>query len=395
MKTFDWIVVGAGVVGAGLSYELVKQGFSVLLLEQSIAPQGATRFSYGGIAYWSGTTTVMRQLCSESLARHHTLSQELAGDTQFREMDLLLTIAADQDPQQLVDSYRHCAIPPELISVEEAWKREPLLNPHAIAGALTVRHGNVHPEAITQAYTQAFLNLGGKFLIEPMVQLVRQGNAITGATTPNDTYHANNVVICAGGISRTLLKEAGISVRLYFTHAEIIETPAVDLQLRTLVMPADAKRFVMEAKAGQPEFDDLWNEPGNEPTPAILDAGAVQFLDGSLRIGQYSRVLTDPAAQVDATESETALRSEIGKVLPALKELPGTWQHCLVPFCADRLPLVGAIPAMTGIHIFAGFSNPFAILPAVAKRFATQAHGQTDDLLAQLSPDRFSESLVS
>lgn len=389
MKTFDWIVVGAGVVGAGLSYELAKHGFSVLLLEQSIAPQGATRFSYGGIAHWSGTTEIMRQLCTESWTRHHTLSQELAGDTQFREMDLLLTIAADQDPQHLVDAYRHCAIPPKLLSVKDACELEPLLNPQAIAGALTVRHGNVHPEAITQAYAQAFLNLGGKFLIESMTQLIRQGNTITGVITSNDTYHAKNVVICAGGISRALLKKAGISVRLYFTHAEIVETPAVDLQLRTLVMPADAKRFVMEAKAGQPEFDTLWDEPGNEPMPAILDAGAVQFLDRSLRLGQYSRVLTDPHARVDAADSETALRSEIGKVLPALQELPGTWQHCLVPFCVDRLPLIGAIPAMTGIHIFAGFSNPFAILPAVAKRFAIQASGQPDALLTQLSPTRF------
>jgi glycine/D-amino acid oxidase-like deaminating enzyme len=389
MKTFDWIVVGAGVVGAGLSYELVKQGQSVLLLEQYPSPQGATRFSYGGIAYWSGTTNLARQLCAESLARHQVLSEELEADTQFREMDLVLTIAPDQDPSLVAQSYEHCAIQPRLISVQAACELEPLLNPAAISGALTVRHGNVHPEGITQAYLQAFLRLGGKLFIEPMQTLLREGDAVTGVVTQQSTYHAGNVVICAGGISRTLLKAAGISVKLYFTHAEIVETPPVELQLRTLVMPADTTRFQMEVKASHPEYDQVWDKPDQEPMPPVLDPGAVQFLDRSLRIGQLSRVLTTPYAKVDAEQSEAALRTSIGQVLPALEALPGTWQRCLVPFCHDRLPLIGAIPGLDGIHVFAGFSNPFAILPSLAKRFAAQTTGQEDELVAQLSPARF------
>jgi glycine/D-amino acid oxidase-like deaminating enzyme len=37
MKTQDWIVVGGGITGAALSYELAKKGFSVLLLERDAA----------------------------------------------------------------------------------------------------------------------------------------------------------------------------------------------------------------------------------------------------------------------------------------------------------------------------------------------------------------------
>jgi hypothetical protein len=122
----------------------------------------------------------------------------------------------------------------------------------------------------------------------------------------------------------------------------MIETPPVDLQLHTLVMPADTKRFELEAKASAAEVDPLWDEPGHEPVPPILDAGAVQFLDGSLRIGQISRVLTDPYAQVAAAQSEAAIRSQVGKVLPALEKLPGTWHHCLVAFSSNRLAVVGA-----------------------------------------------------
>lgn len=70
MKTYDWIVVGGGIAGAALAYELVKTGFAVLLLEQYQTPQNATRYSYGGLAYWSGTTPPTRQLCEEAIAMY-------------------------------------------------------------------------------------------------------------------------------------------------------------------------------------------------------------------------------------------------------------------------------------------------------------------------------------
>ena len=62
MKTYDWIVIGGGITGAALSYELRKKGLSVLLLEQNAIANNATRYSYGGLAYWSATTPLTRQL---------------------------------------------------------------------------------------------------------------------------------------------------------------------------------------------------------------------------------------------------------------------------------------------------------------------------------------------
>jgi len=82
MKTYDWIVIGGGITGAALSYELAKVGLSVLLVEQYASPQNATRYSYGGIAYWSGTNALTRRLCAEGINRHRILSQELGTSTQ-------------------------------------------------------------------------------------------------------------------------------------------------------------------------------------------------------------------------------------------------------------------------------------------------------------------------
>lgn len=384
MKTYDWIVVGGGITGAALGYELCRTGFSVLLLEQNATLQNATRYSYGGLAYWSGRSELTRQLCQEGRDIHQRLSEELDTDTQFRELDLLVTIDPDDDPQAVADNYARFAIPPTLLSVEEACELEPLLNRNAIAGALTVRHGHIHPEKTTQGYIQAFRRAGGELQFAQVVELLRQGNQIQGVKTPDNTYHAANTVVCAGGLTRALLKASGIDVRLYFTHAEMIETPPVDIQLHTLVMPADTKRFKLEAKASTAEVDPLWDEPGHEPVSPILDAGAIQFLDGSLRIGQLSRVLTDPQAQVAPDKSEAAIRAQVGKVLPALEKLPGTWHRCLVAFSRNRLAVVGALSSLEGAYVFSGFTNPLVFVPPLAKHFANWATGKQNEIIAQL-----------
>jgi glycine/D-amino acid oxidase-like deaminating enzyme len=373
--SYDWIVVGAGFAGAAVAYELVKCGFSVLLLEQNEAPDNATRYSYGGLAFWSGTNSLTRQLCHEGKQRYSDLLHELDIDIEYRDVNLLLTIDADSDPATVVESYSRYQTPPQFLSVEQACELEPLLNKNAISGALTVKHGHIQPEKTAQAYIQAFLNNGGKILFSKFLDISSLG------------VEYKNIVICAGGITRQLLNKSGISVQQYFTHAEILETAPVDVKLSTLIMPARLQRFSLEAKAGKE--DEIWRHPGNEPEAAILDTGLVQFLDGSLRIGQISRTLTDPEAKVDAAVSEKWLRDSVGRILPCLSSVPATWHHCLVAFSKDSLPLVGAVPGHDNIYIFSGFSNPLVYIPPLASRFALLVSGQEDEVINQLSPNRF------
>ncbi|MBF2002397.1 MAG: FAD-binding oxidoreductase [Synechococcales cyanobacterium M58_A2018_015] len=389
-QSYDWIVVGGGLAGCALGYELARAGFTVLLIDPD--RHSATRYSYGGIAYWSGTTPLTQQLCQEGIALHRQLPQELGAETHFCDINLLLTIDPDRNPTEVAAAYASCALLPTLLSPQDAHQLEPLLNPAVIAGALQLPHGQVCPEALMAAYRQALQQLGGEILQDTVTGMQPTGSA-QAVKTALATYSGANVAICAGAWSRALLKAAGYAVRLYFTQAELVETPPVEVRLHSLIMPAELKRFGMEATAGQADTEPLWDEPGHEILPPILDAGVVQLQDGRLRMGQVSRTLTDPLAVVDAEASEAAIRAAVGRLLPALEHLPGQWCCCLVSFSGDRLPLVGALPAWEGVHLFAGFSNPFALLPPVARRFAqAAATGQADELLAQLAPSRFPPS---
>ncbi len=384
----DWIVVGNGLAGAALSYELQKQGFSVLVLDP--ASSSATRYSYGGIAYWSGSTALMRQLCDEGMAIQRQLSAELEADTGFREIDLLLTVAANRDPQQAAQLYAQVAIPPEVLSPAAACAREPLLNPAALSGALRLPHGQVSPTGLVAAYNQAFLRLGGKLQFTQVRGLRQVNQQVTGVTTRIATYSAAQVAICAGAASRALLRSVGIACPIYFTQAEIIETEPVDLKLQALIMPAELQRFDMEAKAGAAEQAAIWDQPHQELLPPILDAGVVQLRDGRLRIGQLSRVTSDLEPAVDAAASEQELRTAIGQILPALQDLPGHWGRTQVAFSGDRLPFVGALAQKPGLFLFTGFSNPFAILPPIARRFAAAQANHAGSLEAGAILDAFS-----
>ncbi|MEM9803988.1 MAG: FAD-binding oxidoreductase [Cyanobacteria bacterium P01_D01_bin.56] len=392
METFDWIVIGNGLAGAALSYELVKLGLSVLLVDDG-NPDSATRCSYGGIAYWSGTDAVTQKLFESGIERHRQLSEELGASTEFRELDLLLTFSPDVDGTSLVEQYDKFAIAPQLISATDAHSLEPQLNIDTLGGAFTVKHGHVNPIKTIDAFNQAFRRLGGQQMVAAVTGLVAIKQKVTGILTASQAYAASNVVVAAGGHSRRLLYNAKISVPLYHTHAEIVALPEVTTKLRTLIMPAVAQRFSAEAAASSAENNALWDGTSHKIAPPILDSGVIQFLDGSTYVGQISRFRTDLTPDtIDAAQSEADMRQAITAQLPCLANIPGKWRHCLVTFSRDGLPLVGPLPGVDGLHLFSGFTSPFAMLLPIAQKFAqwvANAPGTSDSLLDAMQVKRY------
>jgi glycine/D-amino acid oxidase-like deaminating enzyme len=402
--TYDWIVVGGGLTGAALGYELSVQGFSVLLLEQHHSLQGATRYSYGGISYWAGTTPLTREIGQSSIERYRYLAAELDGDIQFRETYLMLTIEADTDPKTLLPTYQQFAIAPKLLTAAEAQNQEPLLKGTKLNGAIRFPQGHVDPIALTQAYCQALQRRGSTLTIAQVTELLCQGERCIGVKTNLGHFSADRVVICAGGASRALLRRANLWAPVYYTQAELIEIPASTTtslpRLHSIVMPATDQRGSLETDATHPNLEDLWDQPNPQLPPmttTIFDAGAVQFQSGHIRLGQISRVFPDPNPLIYGQSSESQIRQGIRNLLPSLADLPGQWHHCPVAFSHDQLPLIGPIPTMPGVYLFSGFTSPFVFVPPLAQRFAQQvqqaqsgitAASQTDPWLSAMGLDR-------
>ena len=380
---YDWIVIGAGITGACLAYELSQQNLKVLLLEKDHIPDNATVYSYGGLAYWSGTDILTRTLGGEGIELHRNLSEELEADTEFRDLELVLTVDRQDDPETVAQNYARFAITPELLSVNDACILEPLLNPNAISGALKLPHGHIHSQKTTEAYLQAFERNDGVIIYEQVIDLLRQGDDVIGVQTSASTYHADNTVVCAGGLSRSLLQQAKIEVGNYFTHAQLILTPPVDLELGTIVMPAIQQRFILEAKAKELTTDD-WNPPYDQAPRAILDPGAVQFIDGRICMGQISAIAPNPQAKLNPFKAEAEIREQVSNILPLLEDVPGTCHSCLVAFNDRAIALVGNLANTKGIYLFSGFTSTLVFAPVLARRFARWISGKEDKVIEEL-----------
>jgi glycine/D-amino acid oxidase-like deaminating enzyme len=382
-EIYDYLIVGGGITGSALSYELACQGQKVLLVEKDSAPDNATVYSYGGLAYWSGTTEFTRKLYREGIDIHRNLCEELGADTQFREIDLLLTIDRTDDPVAVAKTFESFEIPPRLLTVAEAIELEPLLNPEAIAGALQLPHGHIHTEKTNRAYQQAFVRHGGTIALEPALELLQSDRTIRGVRTPIAEYLAKTTIVCAGGLTRSFLQSAGITVPCYFTRAGLIALDPTEIALRTLIMPAIPRRILLEQRLSGSDSDRLWQEPSGEMVASILETGTIQFLDRSIYLGQVSAIVTDPSARLDARTTENRIREAVGALLPPLRDLPGTYRECLVAFAPAGRPLIGPIEGFGGIEIFSGFTSTLVAAPPLARHFARHLVGEPDETIVQ------------
>ena len=199
------------------------------------------------------------------------------------------------------------------------------------------------------------------------------------------------VIVSAGAYSLRLLEAAGVKVPLYFTHAEIVETPALDFEVRSLIMPATNARFEMESKAGK--FD--WDKKETQIMPPVLEAGVIQFADKTARIGQISRFYTGFESPVEAQKSKGEILGAIAQKIPKLKNVSGDWRHCLVTFTQDGLPLLGPVPNISGLHLFSGFTGPFALVPPVAQRYTQWLKDYSGQYIDKMLVDRFSHNKSS
>ncbi len=367
---YDWIVCGGGITGAALGYELQRSGFKVAIVDRSPDPLNATRFSYGGIPYWSGTSDITKALCRESIERYPSLSEELGYDIGFREIKLILTLSPEDDRSSLAQIY-----PQGWQDNKTIGELEPLLNLDAIAGAFVVDHAQVDPESLVKGYLTGFTRLGGVLIYGEIVELLEQGVRMA-----DESLGSGGVILCAGGMGRRLLRRSGVNLPLFFTHGELIETAPSEIKLRNFVMPAALKRLNFEAKGANQS--SAWEEDQPEILPPSFDVGGAPLRDGRMRLGQISRLHPDPQFVAKPT-TEEQIRAGIRHLLPQLADVPGNWHHCLVSFTPDDICLIGQINSYW--WIFSGFTSPMVYVPPLARRFAQYIHSRQEDIIESFS----------
>lgn len=200
MKSWDAIVVGAGIIGLSLAIELNKQGLRVLVVEKG-EPGREASWAAGGMLcdYLAETPPALRELATASARMYpefvHELEDESGLKIDLRSVGTLL-FAADGTGHSPVTTQAD-ALPQPLAELEPAL--EILNNPEPHFTALYIKERSVDPRHLTHAAIAAARHRGVDFSSGDHVLAVQVADGKAAGVLTNKTQFAAGMVVnCAG-----------------------------------------------------------------------------------------------------------------------------------------------------------------------------------------------------
>lgn len=196
MKTWDVILVGAGVIGLSLAIELRKTGRTVLLIDRA-EPGREASYAAGGMLANQGDEIpqALQPLADASAAMFpewvHELQDESGLTIDLRQYGTIL-FPAHAMVLQKPDSNWNAIIPARLRELEPALAA--LNRP-----AFFLSEGCVDPRTLLPACVKAARHRGVDFSSgDPVTAITTSGGAVTGVETTKTNFHTATVVNCAG-----------------------------------------------------------------------------------------------------------------------------------------------------------------------------------------------------
>lgn len=211
------VVIGGGVVGASVLYHLAKIGWrDVLLLEKSELTSGSTWHAAGGMHTFNGEANISRlQKYTIDLYREIEAASGQSCGLHPNGGLMLAATPGELDSLKLICSRaRYLGMETEMISLEEACRLNPLIDPRSFIGALwRADGGHCDPSGTTHAYVKAARALGASAeRFTRVLALTQRRDASWDVVTDKGTVHAEHVVNCAGLWAREVGHMVGIEL---------------------------------------------------------------------------------------------------------------------------------------------------------------------------------------
>lgn len=207
MKKFetDVVVIGGGATGAGVIRDLAMRGYRGILVDRADLGQGTTG-RYHGLLHSGGRYVVSDPRSATECAEENDIITRIHADAV--EATGGLFVVGPDDPLDFSDKFAQGAkdtgVPCEEISVAEALRREPRLNPR-IKRAFAVQDGTVDGWQMVWGAANSARDYGAQILTyHEVTKIHRSGDQVTGVAcidhkTGEDVDITCNFVINAGG----------------------------------------------------------------------------------------------------------------------------------------------------------------------------------------------------
>lgn len=323
VETSDVVVVGGGIAGASVAYELAAERSVVLLeAETELARHATARSAATWIPGHGGAVT--RALTTASGPRFARLAAWLGAPALLRPLDVLWTAhdaAGEAALAALVAERAGEPDAPVLIGLAEAERRAPTLRPRSCRGAALTVAAAVDTDALHRAYVRGLRARGGT---------VRSGAPATTITRTGSGWRVDGIatgliVDAAGAWADEVADRAGvprIGLQPFRRTIAIARVPD-PARLRGAMVCEAAHRFYFK-----PEGGDLLVSPSEE-TP--------------VEPGDARPDPSDVALALERVEDVTGL---------GLRSVRTSWAG-LRSFVPDRRPVVGGWPDHPGFAFVA------------------------------------------
>lgn len=218
-RTYDVIVVGAGIFGASAAYHLKKAGAArVLLVERGAGPAAGTTRASAAIVRQHYSNRVLCELTGESIAILTDLGRRRARGGLFTQAGWYFLVPEPllAGARENIAMQRDAGVVTSLLDIKQASRELAWLNPDGIAAvAFEPGSGYADPVRCVEALVEEFVRLGGEVLFKKKCHgLIRSGNRIEGVVIEHESLLAGCTVNACGPWSKALASSANIDLQM-------------------------------------------------------------------------------------------------------------------------------------------------------------------------------------
>ena len=354
MDTADVVVIGGGVMGTSIAFNLVRRRAGrVVLLEKATVCSGTSAKS-SAIVRTHYTTRPTAQMALLARGIFERWADGVGGESGFVRTGMLFMGPPDSRDrvERTLRMNQEVGIEASLIGPEDVRQISPHLRvPEGAAVVWEPRSGYGSPHEVASSFARRFTELGGDLRQStPVTAIDTRGGHVRGVRTPRGEIAAGHVVIAAGPWARPVGRLAGLDLPVTPSRESII----------TL-------RPTFDWTPVHPVTGDLVNEVYLRPETGGL------ILVGNTR---DTIVPGDPDHYEDrpGADHTTEILTRLAHLMPgvATAAITSGWSG-MYEVSPDWNPIMGTAVGTTGLHYAVGFSgHGFKLSPLVGILMAEQ-----------------------
>ena len=276
MERAEVVIVGGGIIGASIAYQLATRGLTdVIVLEKDRIGSGSTTRNAGGVRLQFSTEINVR-LSQRSLPHWERFGDEMGVDPAFHQSGYLFLITAEPDAvafERSLALWRKLGVPARRLDRGEVHEVFPQLRADDITFAtFCPKDGHLDPSSLLNGYVARARERGVRFREgQPVTAINTDGGRVTGARTRSTEYACRVLVNAAGPWAGDVGRLAGVDLPITPLRRQIFVTdpvPGLEHEFPLTVEMATSFYFHRESggvlmgmadPADAPGFDDSVN----------------------------------------------------------------------------------------------------------------------------------------